>query len=100
MSIQSPKSRRSQEPGKREKDDGMREHSKGGTNPQHHNPAGSGRPKVPSGLKHDGGGHQGNVDAEAAVSVGSPAPSQAGGPKLVDKSKGDQNRTGGSVHQT
>lgn len=98
--IQSPKSKQSQEPGKREKDDGMRETVKGGTNPQHHNPSGSGKPKVPSGLKHDGGGHQGNTEAESYVSVGSPTPSQAGNAKLVDKSKGDQNRTGGSVHQT
>ena len=99
MSIQSPKSRRTQEPGKREKDDGMRESVKGGTHPECH-ATGPSSPKVPGGLKHDGGQHRGNVEAESTVPVGSATPSQAGGPKLVDRTKGDGGRKGGSVHQT
>jgi hypothetical protein len=98
MSIQSPKSQRPQEPGQREKDDGMRETTKGGTHPECH-AAGPSSPKVPAGTKHSGGGHQGNTGAEAYVSVGSAAPSQGGSPKMADKS-GDSQRKGGSVHQT
>jgi hypothetical protein len=98
--MQSPKSQRPQDPGRKEPSDNLTETTKGGTSPGFHNPSGSGKPSVPSMDRSEKQGHKGNVEAEAYAPTGSATPSQAGSPKLVDKSKGDQNRTGGSVHQT
>jgi len=97
--MQSPKSKRPEEPGKRSIDDGLSVSEKGGTRPERH-ASGPESPRVPSGLQHSGGRHQGNVDAESAVPTHSPAPHQGGGPKTVDRSTGDQMRKGGSIHQT
>ena len=99
MSIQSPKSQRPSAPGETPASDNLSETVKGGTNPERHAGGNPESPRVPSGLKHSGGRHQGNTDAESAVPVGPKTPHQGGGPGLA-KDKGDGSRTGGSVHQT
>ena len=97
--MQSPKSQRAKAPGESPATDNNPEVTSGGTNPQSHASGSPTTPAVPAGLQHHGGKHQGNVEAESAVSVGSAAPSQGGGPGFA-KGKGDASRTGGTVHQT
>lgn len=96
--MQSPKSQRPSAPGESPASDNLSETTKGGHHPERH-AAGPSSPSVPSGLKHSGGRHKGNTDAESAVPVGPAAPHQGGGPGF-SKDKGDGSRTGGSVHQT
>jgi hypothetical protein len=95
----STKSQRPKAPGEKPASDGLPEITKGGTHPEQHNPAGSGKPSVPAMDRSTSGRHQGNVEAESAVSVGAPAPHQGGGPGFA-KDKGDAGRKGGTVHQT
>ncbi len=101
MAIQSPKSKRSEEPGKRSIDDGLSETSKDHVVPQHHNPPGSGKPTIPSMDRTERAGGKGVIASEGSVAVGATTPHQGGSKAvLVDTSKGDQSRKGGSVHQT
>lgn len=101
MAIQSPKSRRSEEPGKRSIDDGLSETSRDHVVPERHDPGKSTKPSIPAMDRTENRGHKGNVEAESAASVGPPTPHQGGSKAtLVDTSKGDQSRKGGSVHQT
>ncbi len=98
MSIQSPKSQRPKAPGEKPSDSGSQT-TVGGTNPERHAAGSPTSPQVPGGLQHGGGAHQGNVEAESAVPVGSTTPHQGGGPGFA-KGKGDAERKGGTVHQT
>ena len=95
--IQSPKSQRPHAPGENpaSDSDNQPKNTQGGLNPQRHAAGSSLTPQVPAGLQHDGGAHQGNVEAESAVPVHSPAPHQGGGPGFA-KDKGDGARKGGT----
>ena len=99
MSIQSPKSQRAKAPGESPASDNNPEVVKGGTNPQNHASGSPPTARVPAGLDHSPGKHQGNEEAESAVPTHAPSPHQGGGPGFA-KNKGDAERTGGSVHQT
>ncbi len=96
----SPKAKRAKAPGEVPAPDPTPDPTvKGGLQTSSPRPSGSGIPQVPAGL-HSGasgapGRHQGNTDAESAVPVHSPAPSQGGGPGFA-KDKGDGMRKGGT----
>lgn len=96
--IQSPKSKRSADPWNKSNNDEGSVSEKSHVVPERHT-SGSGSPRVPGGLQHSGGKHQGNVKAEAYVPVGSAAPSQAGGPKMNPENRHGK-KTGGSEHIT
>lgn len=97
--MQSPKSQRSKGPGEKPASDGNTQTDMGGTHPEGHAAGSPQNPSVPAGLQHQGGRHQGNVEAESAVPTHPSAPHQGGGPKY-SKDKGDGSRKGGTVHQT
>ena len=97
----SPKAKRPHAPGENPASDSDNHPTniQGGHHPERHAAGSPLTPQVPAGLVHDGGKHQGNVDAESTVPVGPPAPPQGGGPGFA-KDKGDGMKKGGTEHIT
>jgi hypothetical protein len=98
--MQSPKSKRASAPAETPAQDNNPQVNKGGTHPECHAGGSPPTPRVPPGLQHHGGRHQGNEsNLVQNPEVHSEAPHQGGGPGYA-KGKGDGERKGGSVHQT